>query len=44
LHVPDAQAFVPLTAEHTVPQLPQLEALVFRLISHPVEAKVSQSP
>jgi hypothetical protein len=42
--VPDAHVFVPFTAEQTVPQAPQLELFVLRLISHPVEANVSQSP
>lgn len=41
---PEVQVVVPFEFTHCVPQAPQFERLVFVLVSHPVEALLSQLP
>jgi hypothetical protein len=43
-HAPAVQGFVPFTAEHTVPHVPQFEADVFKLASQPFVTLLSQLP
>jgi len=43
-HEPEVQRFVPFTAEHTVPHVPQFEVDVFKLASQPFVTLVSQLP